>query len=108
MRAAIGMHSRPFVAGCDGPNSSVQHRVDKLCVWSRSDRPADDHAIEAIDHERQVHLAGWDLEFRDVGEPLLVWRGCAEVALQKVFQCRADLTHGKPSINHALHFGGLT
>src|SRR6187455_1260730 len=71
------MHYGPVAARSDRLDGGVQHCVDEFSVWARADRPAHDHAIEAIDHGRQVYLAGGDLELRDVGEPLLVWRACA-------------------------------
>src|SRR4029078_2646498 len=90
--ATIGVHHGP-VAGGDRLDSSIQHRVDEFGVWARADGPADDQAIDAIDHGGQVHLAGRDLEVRDVGEPLLVWRIRAEVAVHEVVRCRTYLAH---------------
>lgn len=49
----------------------IQHRVDQFGVRTSADRPADDQAVIAINHRGKVHLAGRDLEFRDVSEPLL-------------------------------------
>ena len=44
-------------------------------------------------HGRQIHLARRDLVLRDVGEPLLVRRTRAEVAVQDVVGCRTNLAH---------------
>jgi hypothetical protein len=41
-------------AGGDGLDSGVQHGVDEYGVWSRTNRPADDHAVEELDHGQQV------------------------------------------------------
>ena len=105
MGAAIGVHHGPVIAGSDGLDGGVQHRVDELGVRARADRPADDQAIEAIDHGRQVHLAGRDLELRDVGEPLLVRCTRAEVAVQEVVWCRTDLAHVR-AVSPAFARGG--
>lgn len=40
------------------------------CASAMRDSHSDDHAVEVVDHGRQMHLAGWDLELRDVSEPL--------------------------------------
>ena len=78
------MHHRPIAAGSHLVDGGVQHRVDQLGVRARTDRPADDHGIKAIDHERPIHLASRNLELRDVGEPFLVPCSRAEVAVQNV------------------------
>ena len=74
MSAAVGEDYGPVVGGCDCLDGCIQHGVDELGVRARADRPADDLAIEAVDHERQVDLARRDLELNDVGEPFLVGR----------------------------------
>ena len=53
--------------------------------------PADDQAVEAVDDGREVHLAGGDLELGDVSQPLLVRRGCLEVAIDSWLDNRADV-----------------
>jgi len=74
-----------------------QSRWKNISIFRRpkkpSHGPADDQAIEAIDHRRQIHLARRDLEPGDVGEPLLVRCTGAEVAVQQVLGCRTDLAH---------------
>lgn len=40
-----------------------------------------DETIEAVDHRRQIYLAGRDLEFGDVGQPFLIGSGCTEITI---------------------------
>ena len=49
---AIGVNYRPVLAVGHRLNGSIQHRVDQVGVWTRSDSPADHQAIEAVDHGR--------------------------------------------------------
>ena len=63
---------QPVVGGCDRLDGGIQHGVAELGIRARADRSADDLAIEAVVHERQMDLARRDLELNDVGEPFLV------------------------------------
>ena len=74
MSAAVGVDHGPVVGSCDRLDGGIQHGVDEFGVRARADRPADDLAIEAVVHERQMDLARRDLELNDVGEPFLVGR----------------------------------
>ena len=62
MGTAIGVHDGLVIAVGHRLDSSIQHGVHEIGVWTRADRPADNQAIEAVDHGRQVHLASRDLE----------------------------------------------
>jgi len=89
---AIGVNDGPVFGIDHRLDGRIQHRVDEFSVRARTERPADDHAVEAVDQGRQIHLASWDLELRDVSEPLLVGRGSPEVSIEKVVWRRADLS----------------
>ena len=84
MGSAIRMDDWSFLAVGHRFNGSVQHGVDQLRIWLRSNRPTDDHAVKAIDDRRKVDLPGWDLELDDVCQPLHVRRFCMEVAIDQV------------------------
>ena len=85
------MDDRPFVATSHRFDGGIQHGIHKLCVRARSDGPADDHSIKAVDHWREIHFAGRDLELRDIGEPFLVWSDSIEIAIDDVFRGRGNL-----------------
>ncbi|MNE70755.1 hypothetical protein D3C80_1665750 [compost metagenome] len=91
MSATIGVNNRPFIVAGHRFDSGIQHRVHKLGVGTRADRPTDYLPIEAVDHGGQVHLAGRDLELRDVREPFLIWGNSREVAVYEVFRRGTDL-----------------
>ncbi|SCX30444.1 hypothetical protein DSM25559_3526 [Agrobacterium rosae] len=52
---AIGMDNWPFLCFGHGLNGCIQHSIDQLRIWVRSNRPTDDHAVEAIDDRRKVN-----------------------------------------------------
>ena len=56
-------------------DSSIQHGVHQVGVWTRTDGPADHQTIEAVDHGREIHLASRYLELGDVGQPFLIRGG---------------------------------
>ncbi|MNF82705.1 hypothetical protein D3C84_650160 [compost metagenome] len=91
MSAAIGVNDRPFAVAGHRFDGDIQHRVNKIGVWTRADCPTDDQPIEAVNHGGQVHLAGRDLELRDVREPFLIWGNSREVAVYEVFRRGTDL-----------------
>jgi len=68
----IRMHYWPLICTCDSFYGGIEHRVDQFRIWSHSDRPADDHTIEAVDDGREIYLASRDMEFSDIGQPFLV------------------------------------
>lgn len=57
------MDYRSAVATTDCFDGGIEHRVHKLGVWSRTDRPTDHKPIEAIDDRRQIDFAGRNLEW---------------------------------------------
>ncbi len=63
MSATIRMYDRSVIARRDRLDGRVQHRVHKLGVRARADRPTDDQAVEAIDYRRQIYLAGGNLKW---------------------------------------------
>ena len=69
----------------------VEHGVHQLCVRSGSDGPAHHHAVEAVDHRRQVYLARRNVKLRDVGEPLPVRGIGVEVPVDHILDRRTDL-----------------
>ncbi len=87
MGSAIGMDDWSFRAVCHGLDSCIQHSIDQPRVWLRSNRPTDDHAIEAVDDGRKIHLPSRDLELGDVCQPLHIRCLCMEVAIDQVLGC---------------------
>jgi len=63
--------------------------IHKFGIWPRADCPAHNKTVEAVDQRRQIHLAGWYLEFGNVGKPLFIRGCCPEVAVDEVLWCRA-------------------
>jgi hypothetical protein len=59
-------------------------------VSGRANRPNDDHAVQAVDHRREIHLAGRDLKRSDICELPLIGRRGPKVALNEVIWRRAD------------------
>ena len=92
MPTAIRMNDRPVIAIGYLLDSSVQHGVYKLGIRTRSDSPADNQAIEAVDDGREVHLASGDLELCDVREPLLIRDSRLEVAVDEIVRCGGDFS----------------
>lgn len=62
------MHHRAVAVG-ELPARAEQRRVGHPGVGGRRDRPADRHAVVAVDDWREVDLAGGDAELGDVGHP---------------------------------------
>ncbi len=54
MSSAIGVTDWPFLHFGHGHNGCIQHGVDQLRIGLRSNRPADDHNIKAVDDRRKV------------------------------------------------------
>lgn len=92
MSSAIGMDDWPFLPVGHGLNGGIQYGIDQACIWLRSNRPTDDHAVEAVDDGREVHLPSWDLELGDIRQPFYVRRFCMEVAIDQVLGRRADFS----------------
>lgn len=86
MAAPVGMDDRPPVALGHRLDGRIQHGIHKFCVRAGSDGPTHDHPIKAVDHWREIHFAGWDLELRDIGEPLLVRSRGMEIAIDDVWR----------------------
>jgi len=80
---------RPFIAVSDRLDALIQHGIHKFGIGPRAYCPAHHKTIEAVDQRRQIHLAGRDLDFGNVGEPLLVRGSCTEVAIDDVLRRRA-------------------
>jgi hypothetical protein len=70
MRIAIGVDYRLFIAVGDRLDGRIQYGIYKLGIMLRADRPTHNETVEAVDHRRQVHLAGRDLEFGDAGRKI--------------------------------------
>ena len=106
MTTAIRVDDGPVVAVGYPLDSSVQHGVHKIGVWTRTDGPADHQTIEAVNHGREVHLASRYLELGDVGQPFLIRGGCLEVTIDEVVWRWADFAKvgaiPTPSISRAL------
>ena len=77
-------------------NGRIEHRVHQLRVRSGAQCPAHHHAIEAVDHGREVNLSRRYLELCDVGEPLLIRCRRLEVTIEQVVWRRADLSELGP------------
>ncbi len=88
MGSAIGMDDWSCRAICHGLDSCIQHSIDQPRVWLRSNRPTDDHAIEAVDDRGTIHLPSRDLELGGVCQPLHIRRFCMGVAIDQVLGCR--------------------
>jgi len=58
----------------------------------RSNGPADNQAIEAVDDGREVHLASRDLELGDIRKPLFVRGSGLKIAVDEVFRSRTDFS----------------
>ena len=52
----------------------IQHRIDRIRVRPRTDRPAHDHAIDTINHERQIRLSCRNLKLRSISKPFFSHR----------------------------------
>ncbi len=76
-----------------GGDRLVQHVIYKSGIRSSADFPCRHQAVVTVDDDRQVHFTRGNLEFGDIGYPLLVGGIRMEVALQEVGNGRADLTH---------------
>ena len=103
MGAAIRMNDGPCIPTSHSLDGGIQHCIDQLGIWMRSNGPADDQAIEAVDDRREIHLASWDLELGDIREPLFIRGAGLEVAIDKVFRCGTDFAC--PSSDHLAQFG---
>jgi len=62
------MDHRSFVVAGHCLDARIQHGIHKFGIRPRADCPAHNKTIEAVDQRRQIHLAGWYLEFGNVGE----------------------------------------
>ncbi|OAD81621.1 hypothetical protein ATN89_23925 [Comamonas thiooxydans] len=62
MGATVGVNHRLHFTVIQLGDRSIQHRVDQFSVGACSDRPAHHHAIDAIDHGREVDFAGGQLK----------------------------------------------
>ena len=90
MGTAIRVNDGVIVAADRRLDGRIQHGTCQLGIGVCPDRRADDHAVEAIDHRREIHLASRDLEFRYGGQPLFVWRPSMEFSIDGVHRCRTD------------------
>jgi hypothetical protein len=71
MTASVAVDYRCFICG-ERAGGCIEHGIDQSCIRPCADRPAHLLAVEAVDHRREIHLTSWQLEFRNVREPLLV------------------------------------
>ena len=92
MGSPIRMDDWLLLAVSHGPNGCIQHGVDEARIWLGSDGPTDDHAVNAVDDGRKVHLARRYLEPGDVCQPSHVRRVCMEVAIEQVLRRWTDLS----------------
>jgi hypothetical protein len=86
------MNYRPDLIALNSINGSIKHGVDEVGIGMATYAPAHHHPIETINHWRQVNLARGNLEFSNVGEPLLIGRSGMEVSIDDVLRGCADLT----------------
>lgn len=63
MRTAIGVDHWPLTTISHRLDGRIQHGIDEFSIWSRADRSAHNETVEAVDHRRQIHLAGRDPEW---------------------------------------------
>lgn len=64
-----------------------------FCARVGANRPAYDHAIEAVDNGRQINLPSWYMEFRDVRQPLFVMCIGMKIGIDDVLWSGAYLSH---------------
>ena len=92
-----------------------EHAVGQCRVRARADRPCHRHAVVAVDHGRQVGLAGRNRELREVRDPQhvrplgvevavrQVLRGFGELALVRAVPLRALEQRLEPVLRHEPH-----
>ena len=86
------MNHRAALAALNSINGSIEHSVDEVGIGMAAYAPAHHHPIETINHWRQVNLARGNLEFSNVGEPLLIGRSGMEVSIHEVLRGSAYLS----------------
>ena len=64
--------------------SFLQRTANQLKDGAPCHGMRDDLSVLKVHASRQVELLAIYTELGDIGSPLLVWRGCSEVALQTV------------------------
>ena len=87
------MDDRFFITLGHGLDGRIQHGVHELCIGACANRPTDDHAIETVDHRRQINLPCRDMEFRDVREPLFVGSRRLKIAINEVLRGGTDFSN---------------
>ena len=80
------MNHRAALATLNSINGRIQHCVDEICIGMSPNRPAHHQPVKAINDWRQVNLASRNLEFSNVGEPLLIGRSGTEVSIDEVLR----------------------
>ena len=106
MSSTIRVNDRLAFAFDHRLNSRIQHRVDQPRVWPRADGPADQQAIETVDHGREINLSSRDLELGDVGQPLLIGCRRQEVTVDRISRQTSPFRAGKESADTAGVLGG--
>lgn len=96
MGTTVGVNDRLAIARLHRVNGRIEHRVHQLGVRSGTKCPTHHHAVEAVDHRREVNLSCRDPELRNVGEPLLIRCRRLEVTIEEVVWRRADLPEAGP------------
>lgn len=92
MAPSVRMKNGPRFAVRDGLERCIKHGVCQIDICFGPDGPTDGAAVEAVEDQGKRGFSRSDVEFGNVSQPFLVWRGRLEVTVDDVFRHQASLT----------------